>query len=287
MLNVNCERSNIACNHRARDYWLPEGSIRKPDARITLYAMNLPVLLLRIDDGNITGVGGSSSFQQESAAREGRGAHKGRSTGQALLRAAALAFLAMLTISTSGCWMAAAELAPVAIQAVEAVGSGVANLAEGAAISAHQQNADKNTPPPDSDVCDELSLEVPMLVELRTDTSGTTRYRELSLGGADLEPEWEPMPNQDPKEGGWKLASNFEKMDFQPPIQNQLTANSVSYVAYAAADAHDATEQDQLNALEIGFGPAIGTFTWNQRSFRYALVHKLPCFPPPPEQTKS
>jgi hypothetical protein len=72
-------------------------------------------------------------------------------------------------------------------------------------------------------------------------------------------------------------------MNFQPPLQSELTANSVSYVAYAASDARDATEQDQLNALTIGFGPALGTFTWNERAFRYALVHRLPCFPPPPE----
>jgi hypothetical protein len=179
--------------------------------------------------------------------------------------------------------MAAMELAPMAIQGISAVGSGVAQLAEAGAMSAHQAHASRNGPPPDGDVCDELSLEIPMLVELRTDATGTTRYRELSLGGADLDPQWEAMPNQDTKDGGWKLASNFTRMNFQPPLQSALTANSISYVAYAASDARDATEQDQLNALEIGFGPTLGSFEWNERPFRYALVHKLPCFPPPPE----
>jgi len=188
-----------------------------------------------------------------------------------------------LAIVASGCWMAAMQLAPVAIQAAEAIGGGVANLAVGGIAAAHQSHQDKNMPPPDSDVCDELSQEVPMLVELKTDTTGTTRYRELSLVGSDLDPEWAAMPNQDTKDGGWKLASNFTKMHFQPSLQGELTANSIAYVAYAAADAHDVTEQDQLNALEIGFGPAMGTFTWNERAFRYAVVHKLPCFPPPPE----
>jgi hypothetical protein len=188
-----------------------------------------------------------------------------------------------LAVVASGCWMAAMQLAPVAIQAAEAIGGGVANLAVGGIAAAHQSHQDKNVPPPDSDVCDELSQEVPMLVELKTDTTGTTRYRELSLVGSDLDPEWAAMPNQDTKDGGWKLASNFTKMHFQPSLQSELTANSIAYVAYAAADAHDVTEQDQLNALEIGFGPAMGTFTWNERAFRYAVVHKLPCFPPPPE----
>jgi hypothetical protein len=183
--------------------------------------------------------------------------------------------------------MAAMQLAPVAIQAVEAVGSGVANLAVGGIAAAHQSHQDKNMPPPDSDVCDELSQEVPMLIELKTDATGTTRYRELGLAGADLDPEWAAMPNQNTMNGGWKIASNFTKMNFQPPLQAELTDNSISYVAYAASDAHDATEQDQLNALEIGFGASaggpMGTFTWNERVYRYALVHKLPCFPPPPE----
>jgi hypothetical protein len=200
------------------------------------------------------------------------------------LKRGALVCLALaLTVVASGCWMAAMQLAPVAIQAAEAVGSGVANLAVGGVAAAHQSHQDKNTPPPDSEVCDELSQEVPMLVELKTDTTGTTRYRELGLVGSDMDPEWAAMPNQDMKDGGWKLASNFTKMHFQPPLQSELTANSIAYVAYAAADAHDVTEQDQLNALEIGFGPAMGTFTWNERAFRYAVVHKLPCFPPPPE----
>ena len=201
-----------------------------------------------------------------------------------LKRAALTCGTLALALVAGGCWMAAMQLAPVAIQAVETVGGGVASLAESGAIAAHQSHGDKNMPPPDSDVCDELSLEIPMLVELRTDATGITRYRELSLGGADLDPQWEAMPNQDPSNGGWKLATNFTKMHFQPPLQSELTANSVAYVAYAAADARDATEQDQLNALAIGFGSSPeGTFTWNERAFRYALVHKLPCFPPPPE----
>jgi hypothetical protein len=200
------------------------------------------------------------------------------------LKRAALGCVSLaLAVVASGCWMAAMQLAPVAIQAAEAIGGGVANLAVGSVAAAHQSHQDKNMPPPDSDVCDELSQEVPMLVELKTDTTGTTRYRELSLVGSDLDPEWAAMPNQDTKDGGWKLASNFTKMHFQPSLQGELTANSIAYVAYAAADAHDVTEQDQLNALEIGFGPAMGTFTWNERAFRYAVVHKLPCFPPPPE----
>jgi len=225
-----------------------------------------------------------SHVGERTGARSGDKLHIGRVPHYVALKRAALGCVALaLAVGASGCWMAAMQLAPVAIQAAEAIGGGVANLAVGGIVSAHQSHADKNMPPPDSDVCDELSQEVPMLVELKTDATGITRYRELSLVGSDLDPEWAAMPNQDMKTGGWKLASNFTKMNFQPPLQSELPANSIAYVAYAPADARDATEQDQLNALAIGFGPAMGTFTWNERAFRYAVVHKLPCFPQPPE----
>jgi hypothetical protein len=225
-----------------------------------------------------------SRVGERAGARSGDKLHIDRVPHRFALKQAALGCVTLaLAVGASGCWMAAMQLAPVAIQAVEAIGGGVANLAVGGIVSAHQSHADKNMPPPDSDVCDELSQEVPMLVELKTDATGITRYRELSLVGSDLDPEWAAMPNQDMKTGGWKLASNFTKMNFQPPLQSELTANSIAYVAYAPADARDATEQDELNALAIGFGPAMGTFTWNERPFRYAVVHKLPCFPQPPE----
>jgi hypothetical protein len=47
-------------------------------------------------------------------------------------------------------------------------------------------------------------------------------------------------------------------MHFQPPINSELTNDSTAYVAYAPSDACAATEQDQLNTLSIGFGPAMG-----------------------------
>src|SRR5262249_58314880 len=125
-----------------------------------------------------------------------------------------------MALCISGCWMAALQLAPTAIQAVEAVGSGVANMAAGTAMAHQASKMEKEgRPPEDSDVCDELSLEGPMLVELRTDAQGGTRYRELSLVGGDLDPEWAAMPHQDVKDGGWKVASNFTRMNFQPPLK--------------------------------------------------------------------
>jgi hypothetical protein len=134
-------------------------------------------------------------------------------------------------------------------------------------------------------VCDDLGAEysskIPLLVELRTDKAGATRYRALRLGGTEMDPQWVPMPNQHADATGWLQAGNFTKMDFQPPLQRVLTPGSVTYVAYAPAEGRDETEQGQLNRLNLAFGPESGTFHWNGRVYRYSAVHKLPCLPPP------
>lgn len=116
----------------------------------------------------------------------------------------------------------------------------------------------------ETEVCDDLSsglaAEVPLVVELRTDQAGTTRYRDLSLGGTEVDLQWVPIPNQHADAAGWVQAGNFTKMDFQPPLQRALMPDSVIYIVYAPADARDAAEQGQLNALNSAFGPSLGAF---------------------------
>jgi hypothetical protein len=133
----------------------------------------------------------------------------------------------------------------------------------------------------ETEVCDDLSsglaAEVPLVVELRTDKAGTTRYRDLSLGGTEVDPQWVPIPNQHADAAGWVQAGNFAKMDFQPPLQRALTPDSVIYIVYAPADARDATEQGQLNALNSAFGLEFGSFHWKGRMYCYSAMHKLPC----------
>lgn len=137
----------------------------------------------------------------------------------------------------------------------------------------------------EANVCDDLGSEysskVPAMVELRTDKAGTSRYRDLRLGGTEMDPQWVPIPNQHADATGWMPAGNFTKLDFQPPLQPTLTPGSVTYVAYAPTDTQGESEQAQLNTLNLAFGPGSGTFSWNGRVYRYSAVHKLPCGPPP------
>jgi hypothetical protein len=137
----------------------------------------------------------------------------------------------------------------------------------------------------ESNLCDDLGSEyssrIPSLVELRTDKAGATRYRDLRLGGTEIDPQWVPIADRRANTTGWAQAGNFLKMDFQPPLQRVLAPDSVIYIAYAPAEALDDTEQEQLKTLNAAFGPESGTFHWNGRVYRYSALHKLPCHPPP------
>jgi len=75
-----------------------------------------------------------------------------------------------------------------------------------------------------SEACDQLSSgpvsELPMLVELRTDKNGVTSYRDLRLGGSDVDPRWIPTQNAKADAHGWVPTGNFMTMGFQPPLQH-------------------------------------------------------------------
>jgi hypothetical protein len=134
-------------------------------------------------------------------------------------------------------------------------------------------------------ICDDLGSdfpsEIPSVVELRTDKAGAIRYRALSLAGSQVEPQWVPAPDPHGNAPGWSQAGNFLTMDFQPPLQSVLKADSSIYLAYAPAAAHSPTEQAQLSTLDRAFGPDFGSFRWNGRVYRYSTMQKLPCLPPP------
>jgi len=198
---------------------------------------------------------------------------------------------AALALGTCGCWAAALQLAPLGVQAVEAVGSGVVELAEGAAISAHQSSASRSAVDPDhkdedevdrEERCDELELEVPGVVEIRKNTSGTPEYRELRLGGSPDEPQWAPVLDKDTSPGGWRAAVNFMQMNFSPPLAGALPQTGSGYLAYATTEPQTDVEQDSLVALTVDFGSGMGTFSWNGRIYQYVIASKLPCFPAPP-----
>jgi hypothetical protein len=164
--------------------------------------------------------------------------------------------LAALAATSSGCALAAIQLAPVAIQAVEAVGSGVLNMA------ANHAAAKGNN-----------------VIELRAPEAGSVvQWRELSVNNATGDPMWAPALDMG-NSSLWRPAENLLKMSFAPPIALPQKPGNSNYLAYAAAQPQTGVEQDQLTGLATDFGAQTGTFQWNSRPYEYAMVEKLPCFP--------
>src|SRR5438876_4717519 len=193
----------------------------------------------------------------------------------------ALGVLALgLALGASGCWMAAVQFAPLAIQAAESLGSGVLNLA-GAAAAAHQSKDPASGDAIDHEErCDELQVEVPGVIEFRTSQAASSaEWRELHLTDSIDTPQWEVLTRQDSAPGGWHPAVNLAKMNFAPPIDGALKPGTGNYLAYAPNNPQTSVEQDQLVAMTVDFGAGIGTFQWKGRTYQYSLVRELPCFP--------
>ncbi len=164
--------------------------------------------------------------------------------------------------------MAAMALAPMAVQLARAAGGGIASATKSARTTDDAQGAE---------ICDMGGRQLPPLIELKTDKLGTTLYRPLTPNGPrQSDPQVTAVVNRE-QDRGWKLAGNFTRMNFKPPLQNVLVPRSVAYLAYAPAEVRDPAEHLEVDALNRNFGPKTGTFDWNGRVYRYAAVHQLPC----------
>lgn len=191
-----------------------------------------------------------------------------------LFRAALFCGLAGLATGTGGCFMAAFALAPVAVQLVRAAGSGVASAARSRKSPGQTDQAQ------DAETCAMNGQRLPPLIEFKTDKLGTTLYRPLALNGLQIEPRVLAVANQSDS-GGWKLAGNFNRMNFKPPLQNALAPRSITYLGYAPAEVRDPAERAQVDALSHTFALDTGTFDWKGRVYRYAVAHQLSCVSPP------
>src|SRR5712672_2574463 len=107
-------------------------------------------------------------------------------------------FTGAVAIFATGCWMIAAQLAPVAISAAEDVGSGVVHLTAGVAeavtmekhkdedaakIEAHMHENFMDS----GDSCDQLASEVPGVIELRKSAAGAPEYSELMIAESSVD----------------------------------------------------------------------------------------------------
>ncbi len=199
-----------------------------------------------------------------------------------------LLLCATLAIGTCGCWLAAIQLAPLAIGAVEGVGSAVANVAEGAVVAAHKgsgQSGDEDHPDEDEmtreDRCEQLQMEAPGVIELRKGAAGAPEYRDLQLSGSLDRPQWSVMTDKDTNAGGWRSAAHLLAANFTPPL-GALPGAGSEYLAYRTVQSDSLTAVEAVVPLSLNFSAGAGTFNWKGQLYQFALAHKLPCFPPPP-----
>ncbi len=185
--------------------------------------------------------------------------------------------------------MAALQLAPVAVQAVETVGYGILRLAAEATMPSPSSSSARGDQDKKSDeeeqkhrACASLEMQAPLIIEFHADANGApVRYRELTLEGELGSPQWKPVPDPEADAHGWRPATHFAQMNFQPPIISWLRPGSSSYIAYTPEGDDDPEENDEYNDLVTDFGPRFGTFRWQGNVYDYGVLPKLPCFPPP------
>jgi hypothetical protein len=200
-------------------------------------------------------------------------------------------FATALATGISGCWMAAAQFAPMAINAAEDVGASAIELASGVGASAHAEKiqAKKEAAAHDAamhsdDSCDQLEVEVPDVIELRRGAAGTPEYRELQILDSLDQRQWGAVADSETTTDGWRPAVNFLQMNFTPPLGAVVPEKTSSFLAYTPSQFVTAADGDRLTAMTSNFGKPVGTFTWNGHYYHYVVTSTLPCYPPPPER---
>jgi hypothetical protein len=200
-------------------------------------------------------------------------------------------FAAALAVGTSGCWMAAAQLMPIAANVAESVGVGAIQLASGIGASAHHQSdlekkeeEARASAMNSDDSCNQLEVEFPGVIELRRSAAGTPEYRELQVSDSLDQRQWAPIADSETTPDGWQPAVNFLQMNFSPPLGAVVPETTSNFLAYAPSKFVSQADSDRLTAMTSNFGKPVGTFIWKGQFYHYVVTSTLPCFPPPPER---
>jgi hypothetical protein len=182
---------------------------------------------------------------------------------------AAIALAALFT----GCWpLLALDLAPMGLQAVEAIG-----VTAGQSLSS--RGGDTGTPEEDASKCEQLRTGMPYVTEVRKTADGGIELRQWGLGGNSGKPQWIIIYGRNASPEGWRHGPDLGELDFSPPLETAFAATEKArYLVFAPAQASDTRENEQLVSFISFFGPADGTFQWRGRTYNYAVAKALPCF---------
>lgn len=207
--------------------------------------------------------------------------------GQQIRASLVALFGATIIFGVSGCWLAAAQFAPLAANvggdALE-LASGVGAATHGEATRAKQEEDERQVAMNSGDSCNQLEVQVPDVIELRRGASGAPEYRELEISDSLDQRQWAPIADGETTGDGWRPAVNFLQMNFTPPLGAVVPESASSFLAYTPSKVITAADGDRLTAMTSNFGKPVGTFSWNGNYYHYVVTSTLPCFPPPPER---
>ena len=172
----------------------------------------------------------------------------------------------------SGCM--AAALAPAGVQALETLG-----ISAGNSISGKNSDEEKLDDETESADCQQLTLAVPYIAEVRTGPDGATSLRRWATDVVKGEQRWVVVHDASTDGEGWQSGAVIGRLNFNPPLDTALSSSGSRYMISALADPGTAFEANQLLSLTVVFGPREGTYDWNGKRYDYAVAKKLPCFP--------
>jgi hypothetical protein len=197
-----------------------------------------------------------------------------RSLGSCLLGLA----LAALPLALGAC--AAAAIPGLAGMATTALQNG-AGAAEIAGVQIGEKNADRHTPGPLEDQqerCDALVGAPPEIEEIRKNKEDVIEARQWRLVNPE-KPRWMIVPSKTGPADGWEPKPRISKLQFSPPLIDQLDYDKTQFIAYAPNNLDSVDNSRAMTSVTEAFGEPAGTFQWRGTTYGYTMVPRLPCFP--------
>ena len=183
--------------------------------------------------------------------------------------------LAALPLALGAC--AGAALPGLAVTAAQ----GVASAAGYGAIQMGEKSADRHTPGSLEDQqerCDALVGAPPEIEEVRKNKQDVIEARQWRLVNPE-KPRWMIVPSKTGPMDGWEPKPRISKLQFSPPLIDQLDYDKTQFIAYAPNSLDSIDNSPAMTSITEAFGEPAGTFQWRGTTYGYTMVPRLPCFP--------
>jgi len=172
---------------------------------------------------------------------------------------------------------AAAALPALGAQGAQAVVA----VAGYSAMQVGQSKADRHTPGALDDQeerCDSLVGATPGVEEVRKTKEDVIEARQWKLVDPG-KPHWVIVHTKTGPEDAWEPKPRITKLQFTPPLIEQLDYKKSQFIAYAPNNLDSIEDSRGMTSVTEAFGDPFGTFQWHGKTYGYTMVQQLPCFP--------